>query len=274
MPVFDPENRLENALMVVAFEGWNDAGEAATMAAQFLADLAPESASGEIDSEEFFDFQDLRPILDLEGEVRWPHFSVRVGKPRRWSRGLVTVIGPEPHLKWKTFAQRVLTMAHDLGVTHLVMLGSMLSDAPHSRPLPVSISGLTVDGSVQDSDYTGPIGITGVIAHESRKAGMTSTSLWVSVPHYVSDPPSPKATVALLDALEKLISQPIDLRTLAESAQAWQRGAQAAVDEDDALSEYVHSLEHETDLVDLPEASAEGIAAEFERYLRRREGGS
>jgi predicted ATP-grasp superfamily ATP-dependent carboligase len=94
------------------------------------------------------------------------------------------------------------------------------------------------------------------------------------VPHYVAQPPAPKATMALLGQVEDLIGASIDLRSLPEEAKAWERGVDELASDDTDVAEYVRSLEEERDAADLPEATGDAIAREFERYLKRRgEGG-
>ena len=98
---------------------------------------------------------------------------------------------------------------------------------------------------------------------------MPAVSLWAAVPHYVSQPPNPKATLALLNRLEDLLDLRIPLGELPEDARAWQVGVDQLAAEDSEVAEYVQTLEEARDTAELPEASGEAIAREFERYLRR-----
>ena len=154
-------------------------------------------------------------------------------------------------------------------------LGAPPGRAPQSRPIPVTAT--SDDASLREAldldrnTYEGPTGIVGILGHEARRRGMRALSLWAAVPHYVAHPPSPKATLALLARLEEVLGRPIDAGELAEDAEAWQLGVDELAAEDAEIAEYVAQLEQAKDTADLPEASGEAIAREFERYLRRRD---
>jgi hypothetical protein len=164
-----------------------------------------------------------------------------------------------------------------LGVEMVVVLGALLGDTPHTRPVPVT--GVTSDPdlartmNLEESRYEGPTGIVGILQEACTHAGVPAVSLWASVPHYVSQPPNPKATLALLNRLEDLLQLNVPLGELPEDARAWQLGVDQLAAEDSEVAEYVQSLEDARDTAELPEASGEAIAKEFERYLRRRDGG-
>ena len=161
------------------------------------------------------------------------------------------------------------------GVTELITLGALLADSPHTRPVPVS--GSTTDVTLMDrmslepSRYTGPVGITTVLNDIATREGIATASLWAAVPHYLAEPPCPKATLALLGALEDAVGMPLPQGVLVEMTDAWQRGAEELTSRDAEIAEYVEALENERDTSDLPEASGDAIAREFERYLRRRD---
>jgi len=172
----------------------------------------------------------------------------------------------------------VLDIAATLQVDTVITVGALLADVPHTRAIPVTAS--SEDGQLQQlfdiepSTYEGPTGIVGVLQHEANARGMQSMSLWAAVPHYVAHPPSPKATVALLHRLEEILGEPVALGELPDEAAAWQAGVDELANEDSEIAEYVRQLEEAKDTADLPEASGEAIALEFERYLRRRDRGS
>ncbi len=195
------------------------------------------------------------------------------GRPR----DLVLVRGIEPSMRWRSFCNEILGFAHELGVEMVVVMGALLGDTPHTRPVPVT--GVTSDPDLartlhlDESRYEGPTGIVGILQEACTHAGVPAVSLWASVPHYVSQPPNPKATMALLNRLEDLLGLRIPLGELPEDARAWQLGVDQLAAEDSEVAEYVQSLEEARDTADLPEASGEAIAKEFERYLRRRDGG-
>ncbi|MFF6909875.1 PAC2 family protein [Streptomyces sp. NPDC012389] len=272
---------LIDPVMVAAFEGWNDAGDAASTAVSHLDREWKGEVFAALDAEDYYDFQVNRPTVWLENGVRkvtWPTTRlsvVRVGGEK--PRDLVLVRGIEPSMRWRSFCNEILGFAHELGVEMVVILGALLGDTPHTRPVPVS--GVTSDADLartmdlEETRYEGPTGIVGILQEACTHAGVPAVSLWAAVPHYVSQPPNPKATLALLNRLEDLIGLRIPLGELPEDARAWQLGVDQLAAEDSEVAEYVQTLEEARDTAELPEASGEAIAREFERYLRRRDGG-
>ncbi|MFF7332149.1 PAC2 family protein [Streptomyces sp. NPDC090306] len=270
---------LIDPVMVAAFEGWNDAGDAASTAVAHLDKEWQGKVFAALDAEDYYDFQVNRPTVWLDGGVRkitWPTTRlsvVRVGGDK--PRDLVLIRGIEPSMRWRSFCNELLGFAHELGVEMVVVLGALLGDTPHTRPVP--ISGTTSDPDLarrmdlEETKYEGPTGIVGILQEACTHAGVPAVSLWAAVPHYVSQPPNPKATLALLNRLEDLIDVRIPLGELPEDARAWQVGVDQLAAEDSEVAEYVQTLEEARDTADLPEASGDAIAREFERYLRRRD---
>ncbi|GAA1991622.1 filament polymerization regulator ParJ [Catenulispora subtropica] len=283
---------LADPVMVAAFEGWNDAGEAASNAVKHLAEAYAGGGRvfAALDGEDYYDYQVHRPVLAAVDDVRqviWPttRFSI-VRAPTRLlpgdaheePRDLVLVHGVEPNMRWRSFCEEILGLARDLGVGQIVTLGAYLADVPHSRPTPVT--GTSADEAyqalfdVEPPTYEGPVGITGVFQEACRYAGIPLMSFWAAVPHYVAHPPVPKATLALLRRLEDVLDLSVPTKRLAEEAQAWEAGVDELAENDAEVGEYVRTLEEQRDnedAADLPEASGEAIAREFERYLRRQE---
>ncbi|MEU1089246.1 PAC2 family protein [Streptomyces sp. NPDC005576] len=272
---------LIDPVMVAAFEGWNDAGDAASTAVAHLDREWKGEVFAALDAEDYYDFQVNRPTVWLDGGVRkvtWPTTRlsvVRVGGDK--PRDLVLIRGIEPSMRWRSFCNELLGFAHELGVEMVVILGALLGDTPHTRPVPVS--GVTSDPDLattmdlEETRYEGPTGIVGILQEACTHAGVPAVSLWAAVPHYVSQPPNPKATLALLNRLEDLLGLRIPLGELPEDARAWQIGVDQLAAEDSEVAEYVQTLEEARDTAELPEASGEAIAREFERYLRRRDPG-
>ncbi len=269
---------LSDAVAVAAFEGWNDAGEAASDAVTHLLAAWGSTLLATVDPEDYYDFQVNRPYVgfDAEGsrEISWRTTSVWhcAGDPSR--RDVVLVTGIEPNLRWRTFTGELLDYLQGLGVTTMVTLGALLADVPHTRPVPITGISSDVDLAarhrLEPSRYTGPTGIVGVLQEASQQRGIATLSYWAAIPHYVAQAPNPKGTLALLGKVEDLLGISIDLRGLPEEAQAWQRGVNEMASADSDIADYVRSLEQERDTADLPEASGDAIAREFERYLRRR----
>jgi proteasome assembly chaperone (PAC2) family protein len=264
--------------MVAAFAGWNDAADAASGVVDHLIEEWDAELMIELDPEEYYDFQVHRPqVHGDEGEERvitWPAPQIYVARPRHSERDVLLLRAPEPNFRWKAFCSTVIGVAQLAGVTELVTLGALLADSPHTRPVPISGSTsaphLMERMALLPSRYSGPVGITSVLNEMSAHEGIAAASLWAAVPHYLAEPPCPKATLALLGALEDAMGMSLPQGVLVEMTEAWQRGAEDLTAHDEEIAEYVEALENERDTSDLPEASGDAIAKEFERYLRRR----
>ena len=270
---------LDDPVLVAAFEGWNDAGEAATGVVEHLEESWQAVPLGKIDPEDYYDFQVNRPHVSVdETGVRsldWPTTRVSLARPAGFGRDVVLVRGIEPNMRWRGFCAELLAAVHDLGVERIVTLGALLADVPHTRPVPVTVSTsdekLAKSLGLEPSRYQGPTGIVGVLQDAARRDGLVATTLWAAVPHYVAQSPCPKATLVLLRRIEDLLNLPVPLGDLPDEARAWQHGVEELATEDPEIADYVRRLEQARDTTDLPEASGEHIAREFERYLRRRD---
>ncbi len=270
--------QLRSPIMILAFSGWNDAGEAASAAVEHLASIWPVQAIGEFDTEEFYDYQNNRPIVSVDESfnrsLTWPTTTVRGVSLPNYDRDLILVSGVEPSLKWRTFVGQLLDLGEDLDISMVVCLGSLLADVPHTRPIPVTATAARPEFGerlgLEMSRYEGPTGILGAIQDACNQREIDALSIWAAIPHYVSSPPCPKATLSLLNHLEDLLELSIDLGELPEDAKAWEIGVDQLSQEDSEIADYVKSLEESKDEADLPEATGEAIAREFERYLRRR----
>lgn len=259
---------------VAAFDGWNDAGEAASQAASVLRDSQPGIEVATVDPELFFDYQYTRPFLRTDGEGRrfldWPEANLyRPDDPN----GFWTLRGVEPARAWRSFTAEFIDALLSEDVTGLVMIGAMMSDVPHTRPIAVHATSdnelLRNQLEIDRSRYEGPTGILGVLGDAAERAGIPTLSLWASVPHYVAGTtPSPKATLALLEKLAEITSREIDLGTLPTEAAAWEATVDAAAADDEEMTDYIHQLEEARDTWDSPEASGDAIAQAFEKYLR------
>lgn len=270
---------LGRRVLVAGFDGWNDAGEAASSAMTRLREGGSYEPVFSVDPELYFDYQYTRPQVVADGEgkrtLQWPEATLL--KPVRATRGtqLWLLTGVEPARAWQAFASEFIDVALREDITGFVAIGSMMSDVPHTRPISVfggsDNDALRTALDLERSTYEGPVGILSVLGHAADAAGIPSASLWASVPHYVAGhTPSPKATLALLDKLEDITGAPVPRGELATEAAAWEASIDAAAADDEEMTEYIRQLERTRDTWDSPEASGDAIAQEFERYLRRR----
>jgi proteasome assembly chaperone (PAC2) family protein len=270
---------LRSPVLIAAFEGWNDAADAASGVVDHLLEVWDAKLAAVIDPEDFYDFQMNRPVVGTDEygmrRITWPSTQLSVASPPGALRDVILLRGIEPNMRWRQFCAELLAAADELGAEMVVTLGALLADTPHTRPIPVS--GTTTEPELADrlkleqSNYEGPTGIVGVFQDACVRTDMPAVSFWAAVPHYVAQPPCPKATLALLGQLEDLLEVSIPLGDLPEDARAWERGVDELAEDDEDVADYVRALEETRDTADLPEASGEAIAREFERYLKRRE---
>jgi predicted ATP-grasp superfamily ATP-dependent carboligase len=274
----DGIGKLTSPVIIAAFEGWNDAGEAASGVINHLSLAWQATPVGAIDPEDYYDFQVTRPVTEVaEGRTErliWPTTRLLAAKQEATDRDLLLVHGIEPNMRWQGFCSELVTSFSELGIELVVLLGALLADSPHTRPVPVAAAAsdpaLAADLRAEPVDYKGPTGIVGVLQHACADAGIPAVSLWASVPHYVAQPPCPKATLALIRGVEDVLDVSLPLADLPQEARAWERGVDELAEQDTEVADYVRTLEEAKDATDLPEASGDAIAREFERYLRRR----
>ena len=269
--------------LVCAFKGWNDAGESATSALTFLAGSLGAEPFAVIDPEDYVDFQSTRPMVRLvdgvSRQIEWPEFEIHAARVPRAPRDLVLLSGPEPAMRWRGFSKVVVDLAEALGVQLVVLLGALLADVPHSRPVSVtahaSDPGLIERLSLSAPTYEGPTGIVGVLHQACQDAGLPAASLWAAVPHYVAVAPNPKGALALLRRLESLVGVTVDAMELEDAAADYERQVSRAVELDPDVQAFVERLERAADEESgrpdpgsLP--SGDVLAREFQRFLRQR----
>lgn len=263
-------------MLLVAFGGWNDAGDAATTAVEFMADEWGSTTFADIDPEVFYDFTVTRPEVrvDYDGvrRIDWPANEFKAGHAPPHGVSIITLSGVEPQLRWRTFSEQVIGVALATGATMVVTLGALLAEVPHSRP--VSVFGTAYDDEtvnaleVLPSRYEGPTGITGVLHAACREVGLRSAALWAAVPTYVPSAPSPKAALALVERTARLLEVTIDTTELKFATDAYEHQVSQLVAEDEETTEYVAHLERRYDEDPDTFSDGESLVDEVERFLR------
>ena len=270
---------LRNPVAILAFNGWSDAGEAATGAITHLLNISgnQETLIAEMISEDFYDYQQIRPMVFVNNsqirQLKWPNTNIYAIKTPNFDFDLIVVMGPEPSFRWQTFTNQLLDLFEDLEVDLVVNLGALLADAPHTRP--ISVTGTSSNPELASkigfevSRYEGPTGILGVVQDLCQKRDIDACSIWAALPHYASGSPSPKATLALIEELSDFFEVTLPVGDLPEAAKAWEIAVTQLAEEDTEISDYVKQLELDLDESELEEATGEDIAKEFEKFLRR-----
>lgn len=279
---WDHRPALRRPVLITAFEGWNDAGSAASAAAGFLAEVWDAEPFCDIDPEEFFDFSATRPTVSFDDDgdrvIEWPANTFLHASPSE-DLDVIVLLGTEPQLRWRTFCRQVTGLAEALDVRLVVSLGALLAEVPHTRP--VSVYGAAYEEAVADelalmpTTYEGPTGVVGVLHDAYRVRGLPSASLWAAVPSYVPSAPSPKAALALVARVTHLLGATVDASELSEAAAEYESQLDEAVADDEESQAYLARLERAWDDEDRDGiepgggsmASAE-LMAEIERYLR------
>lgn len=281
-----PED-LRSPALVFAFTGWNDAAEASSTALAAVAQSLGGEQVGELDPDEFLDFQIARPVIDLaEGDAReliWPEFSLHAVRVPGGHRDLVLLGGPEPAYRWRAFCEEVFDAAAAVGVELVVGLGSLLADVAHTRA--ITLTGIAaplglVEGMpFRKPSYSGPTGILGVLQAVAAQRGLPAVSLWAPVPHYLASAPNPAGALALVRGMERVTGVSVDAGSLEDATLEWEHEVNAAVERDPAAQQLVERLERAAERDEpsfdpgrLP--SGDVLASEVERFLRQREGSS
>ena len=264
---------LHEPVLITAFEGWSDAGDAASTAARWLCDRWAPEPLATIDCEEFFDFTATRPMVRLEDDmtrvIDWPDLEMTWGSTA--GRDVITLIGHEPHLRWRTFCTEVLEVVDRMGVTLVLSLGALLSDVPHTKP--TNTFGTATDPELIDrlrlqrSGYEGPTGIVGALHDACNRAGKKSASLWAPVSAYVPGAPSPKAALALVRRAAAMLDIGLVTTDLEIASAAYERQVSEVVENDEDMAEYVSELERRYD-AERSVPSGDELVAEVERFLR------
>ena len=277
--------RLRRPVLVMAFAGWNDAAESATNAARFLRQAWDGQPLATLDCEEFYHFGLTRPQVRFkagttEREIVWPDTEFSACVRETLARDVLIGVGIEPHLRWKTYCRTILDMARELEVGLIVTLGALLAEVPHTRP--IRLTGFATDPElsavlgVRPTRYEGPTGIVGVLSSTARAAGIATASLWANVPHYISAVENPRATLALVLGLNRLLDAPLDVQELEEAGAQFDSQLAEVLAQNRKVANYVRKLEAHAVAAEEPAQepsgelpSAQDLVAEIERFMRQ-----
>lgn len=274
---------LSGRVLLVAFEGWNDATEGASGALKAIAEQLQMITLDAVDPEDYYDFQFSRPVVEFDPQgnriISWPGCEFLQASAEKLTenpslQNLYVLLGTEPSRRWLSFAGEILEMVQDRDIDYVIMLGAMLADVPHTRPMQIFRS--SQNESLQElfdlepSRYEGPVGILTVLAQAFESEGIPVLSLWGSVPHYVHNTSNPKAALTFLNELSTITEHTFDSSNLANLAFDWERSIDEMAAGDDEMAAYVTQLEKNRDSLDDEEVSGDALAREFERYLRQR----
>jgi proteasome assembly chaperone (PAC2) family protein len=280
--------QLESPNLIAAFQGWNDAGQSATTAVRYLIDAWHAKRFASIDAEEYFSFTDTRPGIRIvdgsQRELTWPTNEFFQFAGSGDSPAAVLMVGTEPNLKWRTFCGEVIDLARSVNARRIVTMGSLVTDAVHTRPVP--LTGFSTDAMVQQtfasrgvsrSHYEGPTGIVGTLHNLTVRARIPAASIWAATPYYLGSTPNPKTALGLLEAIDDALALHLNLTELRSVAKEFEEQVTLAVRDNEEVSEQIRALEQRYDEQggrgepsqpqgELPEPGA--IIADLENFLR------
>ena len=269
------EHSLRDPVAVLAFEGWNDASDAASRVLQYLMEHHDVTPLARLDLENYINYQESRPLVTLDRQVRnirWPTVGFfGIALPDH-SHDLVLVLGEEPHLRWRRFCLEAASVLRDLGVRQAVALGAFVGEIAHTLPVPIFGSSSDPDFAhrlgLHASAYEGPTGITGVITTAFEDEGLEAAGIWAGIPHYLAANPSPTGTRALLYTLGDVIGHRFDVKELDEEVADYEARVQEAIAGSSELVGYVRGLEAESEKRAISLTSSRRLVEEIERFLR------
>ena len=280
---------LDRPNVIAAFQGWNDAGQSATTAVRYLVDSWKAEPFAKMDPEEYYSFTDTRPTIRIvdgsQRELTWPKNEFFFYRGTDTSPAAVLLIGTEPNLKWRSYCSEITRLARSVGARRLVTLGSLVTDAVHTRAVP--LTGFSTDPSVQTklasrgitrSSYEGPTGVVGVLHDACLRAELPAASVWAATPYYLGGTPNPKTALGLLDALDDVLELRLNLGELRIVADEFVRQVSLAVRDNDEMQQRIRTLEEAYDAAggatrpqaELPPAGT--IIADLESFLRQQRG--
>jgi len=270
---------LRSPRAIMAFEGWNDACEAASGSASFLLGQHDSELFAVIEPEEFYDFQVHRPrvVIDNGGtrSLTWPATTIHALDMTPEAHDLVVVTGDEPNHRWKTYTRLITSLLAESDVELVITIGAFIGQVAHTRPVPIvgvaTHPDLLVENDLPNSSYEGPTGIVGVMLEACREMGIPAISLWAATPHYLAANPNPQAMLALLTRAGSVAGINLDTTELATAATEFQSRVDSALEHNDEFAEYVRQLEDVsvTEPVE-PTFTGDTLVSEIEDFLRDR----
>ena len=280
----DTFNIFSGRVLIVAFDGWTDAGSAATGSTNYIREKLSAERLVVIDDQDYFDFLRQRPIIVLdengERDFIWPSIEFWGPGPKTplnpKELQLYFLIGQEPALQWQYLRDEILEIVEDRDIESVIMIGSLASEAPHSRPIKIYKNSQTAAVrnafGIERSNYDGRAGFLSVLGQAFEKAGLPTISVWAEVPHYVASMPSPKAALALVNDLEIMLGFSVEHKEISVSAFEWERSVDDFAEGDEDLLNYIAGLEKARDESEAEEMNTDQLALEFEKFLRQNEG--
>ncbi|HEY2332488.1 MAG TPA: PAC2 family protein [Acidimicrobiales bacterium] len=268
----------EGPVLIVALDGWLDAGFAGAGAIAHLLEALDTTVVAEFDTEALLDFRARRPVAHLVEGVNqgltWPILELRHGRDLD-GRSVLLLHGAEPDVRWREFVDEVCSLALQLGTRLVVIMAGYPAPVPHTRPtrLSASASNATLIDAVGGNRATVDVasGVTSVLEHRFGELSVDAITLWAQVPHYAAAMPSPPSSLALLEQVERLAGVRLDTDRFATAAAELRARLDDLVGANPDHRAQVGQLETQYDeeaRENAAQQSAGNLADEVERFLR------
>ncbi len=281
---------LEAPIIIAAFEGWSDAGQAASLTADFLIREWNLTEVADLDPEEFFEFATVRPVVKLDDnnvrEIEWPGVKIYAGRENFGAFDVIVFRGREPQLRWRRFSDQLIGIAQKFDAHLVITLGALHSEIAHTAEPQIigtsSNNDLLDRYNLMQSRYEGPTGIVGVLTDAMHRAGLPAMSMWATVPHYLNQQAFPKAALALTKYVAAVTGAFVNTDELASVTRRYNQQIDEWVQNDPKIAEFVMTLDPGTgDLstddnshpagsgtVPLAQTNPDELVAEVEQFLR------
>ena len=277
---YNKKLNLRNPILIMSFSGWNDASSSATSTSDYIVDQIGGETFAEIEADSFYNFQQVRPMVYMnkknEREISWPENTFYACLTPQLDHDLIVLQGVEPNNHWRDFCKTILTLIEDQSVSKVISMGGLIADVFHGDP--ISVSGSTSDPSfasflgISKSRYEGPTGILGILNDKLKKKSIPTVSIWANVPHYVNFSPNPKAMLALITKISKILSLEFKTSELEKNILEFEEKVEIAISKNKPVREYVDRLiENRNSLTDEELPSGENLADEVEMFLRQKD---
>jgi predicted ATP-grasp superfamily ATP-dependent carboligase len=275
------EPELDSPVLVVALDGWIDAGLGASTAMAALKEQLQPRLVATFDPDVFIDYRARRPVMHLRDGVNtaitWPSIELFSAQDPT-GKDVLLLAGHEPDSEWRRFVDVTTALAIGLGTRLMVGLGAYPIAVPHTRPSLLSVSAST-SALVERLGYLHnsldvPAGVQAAIERAFADKGLPSIGLWAQVAHYASAMPYPMASLALVEGLSSVADLTLSTESLQEAAEAQRMRIDELVANNPENVGLVRQLEAQWDTEvsrmtpggNLP--SGDQLAAELERFLR------
>ena len=269
---------LDRPVLVLALEGWMDAGFGGATALSTITDQSEQATIAVFDTDDLLDHRARRPTMRIDDGVvtnlSWPTTELWATTDQA-GHDVLFLSGAEPDHRWRAFSAAVADLALDLDVRLVTSIGAYPAPAPHTRPTRVVSTATDRDLARQVGFLPGrvevPTGVSTAVEQRCAELGLPTIGLWAQVPHYAAAMPYPAASLALIETLARVADVEFGTADLAAEAQATRDRLDELVSNSPEHLDLVRQLEVQVDAIEregIEAVSGDDLAAELEQFLR------